>query len=294
MTDEVVVEIDYLQQWVGRTETAEDIVSSSLVDRFVATAGGFASLPVGAHARYGERAPRLIHFCLALNPAPQQELDVDGHPHRGGFLPPVPLPRRMWAASDISFHADLLIGSTVERRSRIAAVEEKTGKTGRLVFVTVEHSFYSNQRLCIKDRQTIVYREPDTGAPASSSAARKPVAGVHGSARIVHPASPLLFRYSALTFNAHRIHYDHDYAVQEEGYPGLVVHGPLQATLLYYQCSDAHGSRWPDHFRFRGVAPLCAPDPFELRAGTIENGEMQAITMRADGVTAMKAVAQWR
>ncbi|RVQ69638.1 protein dehydratase [Croceicoccus ponticola] len=285
--------MENLQEWLGRTETVRDVLQPSLVDRFVATLPGFDSLPSGRITKDGDPAPRLIHFCLSIDPAPQDRLDVDGHPLRGGFLPPVPLPRRMWAASEIEFHANILIGSAVDRHSRIAAIEQKEGRNGTLCFVTVEHLIYSDARLCIEDRQTIVYREatkPEQNRHFSEPKAEQ----ARGSIKVIAPSTPLLFRYSALTFNSHRIHYDRDYATQAEGYPGLVVQGPLQATLLYYHCADAAGGRLPDRYRFRGVAPLCAPDPFELRAEPIECGEMHSCTVSADGATAMKAVASWR
>lgn len=274
------VDIDQLKQWIGREERASEKLTEALVGRFEATLG--ASL---AHIE-GE-APLAIHWCLTQPAVAADSLGVDGHPARGGFLPPVPLPRRMWAGGQLNFVAPLLVGETVTRISRIADVTHKQGRSGELVFVTVEHEIYSGSTLAVRDTQNIVYRGEDTGA------SQQPVAAA-GTARIadkcetVEATTTLLFRYSALTFNGHRIHYDLDYARNEEGYAGLVVHGPLQATLLLHLATRMNGNRPPQHFSYRGVAPLTHGGQFSLNAVPVEGG-VDLWTAGQDGMARMTA-----
>jgi 3-methylfumaryl-CoA hydratase len=220
-------------------------VAGELVRRFRAT---FDEDPEGAPR--GTPAPLCIHWCLAPPVARRSALGVDGHPARGGFLPPVALPRRMWAGGALEFHDRLLVGDKCERVSRITGVEAKNGRTGALCFVTVEHQLSTERGPAIVERHDIVYR-------GESAAARgQPAPAVEGARREDFPTdATLLFRYSALTFNGHRIHYDPDYAKDQEGYPGLVVHGPLQATRLVRLAADMLG-RPPARFAFRGVSPL--------------------------------------
>jgi 3-methylfumaryl-CoA hydratase len=228
-----------LQDWVGRAEVTADTVSPRLLEAFCAT---FDLAP-------GEEAPLGLHWCLAPPAAAQRALGADGHPAKGGFLPPVALPRRMWAGGALNFHDTLQVGDVVEKRSRIAAVTEKQGRSGAMCFVTVEHEFSTARRgLAISERQDIVYLPAPTG-PA-------PAAGGGAGLRTVQ-----LFRYSALTFNGHRIHYDRTYATEVEFYAGLVVHGPLQATWLLHFAA-ARGA--VTNFRFRGVSPLLDFENFGL------------------------------
>ncbi len=274
-----------LSQWIGREDIAEDIITPSLVERFHATLG-----LSGAPARQGEIAPNLIHFCVCQSATEIEELGLDGHPARGGFLPPVPLPRRMWAASAIDFHRALRVGDHVRRRSRIAEVTAKTGRSGMLCFVTVDHEIFGNSALAVSERQTIVYREASSGEPRATPILTAPGAVMEA----VEASATLLFRYSALTFNAHRIHYDRNYATREEGYPGLVVHGPLQATLLVHLASRCHDGRMPDRFTFRGISPAFDGAPLGLHAGTATANVLDLWTTRADGQVAMQATAEWR
>ncbi|MBB6122988.1 FAS1-like dehydratase domain-containing protein [Sphingobium subterraneum] len=273
-----------LQGWIGAEETAQDVLTAALAERFHAT----LSLD-GEVAKLGDVVPRLIHFCLCQPAAPMNALGEDGHPARGGFLPPVPLPRRMWAGSDITFHGDLRVGDAVQRLSRIADVIVKEGKSGTLCFVTVDHSFTVNGQLRIEDRQSIVYRALQS-APAAVSPTAAPVGETVSG---VDPSPTLLFRYSALTFNGHRIHYDAPYATGVEGYPGLVVHGPLQATLLLHLAARV-GRRPPDAFRFRSLSTLYDHEEMFLNAGTLQNGTLPLWTARAGGPVAMQAEASWQ
>ena len=246
-----------LQDWVGRSERAHDLVPAHL-------AAGLAALldHEDIAVRPGDALPPLGHWLLLPPVARQAELGPDGHPRRGGFLPAVALPRRMWAGSRVVFHAPLRVGETVERRSRIARVEAKQGRAGALVFVTVAHEFHGAAGLAVSDEHDLVYREaPLPGAPSPA-----PQAAPAGAAfeHTVVPDPVLLFRYSALTFNGHRIHYDRTYATQVEGYPGLVVHGPLVATLLLDLLRRQRPGATVRRFAFRALRPLFDLRPFTL------------------------------
>lgn len=281
------LDVDNLRRWIGAEEVAQDVLTPALAERFHAT----LSLP-GEPPRSGEPAARLIHFCLCQPAAPMQTLGEDGHPARGRFLPPVPLPRRMWAGSDIRFSGELRVGEQVERRSRIADVVVKTGRTGTLCFVTVDHQVAGEAGVAIEERQTIVYRAADD-APAPVPAPQPEPAPTGEFVETITPGAPLLFRYSALTFNAHRIHYDLPYAREVEGYPGLVVHGPLQATLLLHLAARRHGGRAPGAFNFRSQSTLFAAEPMALHSGALADGAMSLWTSRPGGAVAMKAEARW-
>ncbi|TSD89361.1 protein dehydratase [Mycobacterium sp. KBS0706] len=275
------LDIDHLRSWIGREEVAEDIVTADLVRKFKAT----LDLP-GGPQQAGEAAPRLLHFCLAQPAAPTAALGPDGHPQRGGFLPPVPLPRRMWAGGSVTFHGDLRVGDAVRRVSRIADVVAKEGRTGPLCFVTVDHTIEGKGRPLLQERQDIVYRGLDGGAAKAPAAAES---GRHQ--RRIDASAPLLFRYSALTFNGHRIHYDRRYVTEVEGYPGLIVHGPLQATLLLHFAAGIRGTP-PARFAFRSLSPLFDGDPMILHA--TEDGDGLALwTARENGPVAMMAEAGW-
>lgn len=277
----VSLDIDHLRSWIGREEEASEVVTPHLVRKFKAT----LDLPGGEPAP-GDPAPRLIHFCLAQPAAPQAELGPDGHPARGGFLPPVPLPRRMWAGGEFRFQHDIRIGDTVRRVSRIADVVLKQGRTGPLCFVTVRHRIEAGGGVALEERQDIVYRGTDGGAAKTSTPAE---AGSHS--REVDASAPLLFRYSALTFNGHRIHYDRRYAQEVEGYPGLVVHGPLQATLLLFFAADIRGAL-PSSFSFRSLSTIFDDDPIRLHARA-DGDRLRLWTAREGGPVAMSAEAVW-
>ncbi|PVB60627.1 MaoC family dehydratase N-terminal domain-containing protein [Labrenzia sp. 011] len=270
-----------LKDWIGRSEVRSELLTAGLVERFNATFGRTGPLDDGADA------PLLIHLCLTQPAVPAGDLGPDGHPARGGFLPPVPLPRRMWAGGALSFHRPLRIGSKVTRNSTIRDTVLKQGRTGPLCFVTVDHEISDEHGLAIAERQDIVYRGADSGTPQSQPAAAKP--GLHRKQIPVDPV--LLFRYSALTFNGHRIHYDQPYVIGEEGYPGLVVHGPLQATLLAQYAADLC-SAVPSSFRFRSFSPLFDTADLTLNAEETAEG-MKLWTARPEGPVAMEAIATW-
>jgi len=281
------VDIQHLQLWIGRTETRTDRLAATPVQALAATLDRDDPAP-----QPGDPIPPCWHWLYFLPLHRQSELGADGHARRGGFLPPVPLPRRMWAGSRIEFRRPLSIGSAVTRTSRIADVSLKEGKTGPLVFVRVRHEIGDDAGLAIVDEHDIVYRDnPKPGDPVPASQAAP--AGADWERRIV-PDDVLLFRYSALTFNGHRIHYDRRYATEVEGYPGLVVHGPLLATLLL----DLLRRHLPDEtvarFAFRAMKPTFDTAPFLVRGRREEEGDGKTIRLWAeheDSALAMDATA---
>ena len=241
--------------WIGRSETRHDVITSGLLRRFCAT----IDRPVT------EDIPQGLHWCLCLPDTPTAQLAEDGHPEKGGFLPPIPLPRRMWASSSISFDHPLQLGDAISRVSTVAGIEEKSGKSGDLVFVAVDHETHVGERVAIRERQNIVYREAAlTAVSASTTGNETPNLEQWDWRQTIIPSESLLFRYSALTFNSHRIHYDRPYAEQEEGYPGLVVQGPLMATLLLNLVANELGGDRLSSFSFRGQSPAFANEPLYL------------------------------
>lgn len=246
-----------LKAWVGRTEQAEDVIAPRLVREFLALLDQSDTLPAS-----GMPAPLAIHWCLAPPTVKASGLGPDGHPQRGGFLPPVPLPRRMWAGGDLRFHAPFYVGDVVRRQSCIQDVSIKEGRSGVLCFVAVQHELFTARGLALTERHDIVYRDFGGKEAPKSDPTALPKADW---SREMRADPPLLFRYSAVTFNGHRIHYDRDYATGTEGYPGLIVHGPLQATLLMQFAEEIKGSAL-SHFSFRGLQPLFDFEAFRLCA----------------------------
>ncbi len=276
-----------LSDWIGRTETRHDVIAPGPCAGLAAT----LDRPEGPPAE-GTPIPPLWHWLYFLDRAPASELGPDGHPRRGGFLPPVALPRRMWAGGRLTFVAPLRIGDRVTRRSTIADVSEKTGRSGALVFVTVRHDYLreGEATLALSEQHDIVYR----AAPRAheTPATPTPPAGEAEWRREWRPDPVLLFRYSALTFNGHRIHYDHPYATAVEGYPGLVVHGPLIATLLLELLRDARPEARLTAFRFRALRPTFAPAPFLVSGRTQPDGSVRLWAQDEAGWMTMEATAQ--
>jgi 3-methylfumaryl-CoA hydratase len=277
------VDIDHLRQWIGRTTEASDIVTAQLVKGLRATLFQEIGEPKPADA-----APFTVHWCLAQPVAPMSALGQDGHPARGGFLPPVPLPRRMWAGGELEFIDALRVGDQATRTSRIADVTTKTGSSGILCFVSVEHLVTTSRGIAIRERQDIVYR--DTSGTLQPASVKPPPVAKH---RETHMADPvLLFRYSALTFNGHRIHYDRDYVTKVEGYPGLIFHGPLQASLIVEMAAKLHGGQPPNKISYRGLQPLFEGSEFSINANETDRG-MDVWTANSAGQPTMKASATW-
>ena len=251
------------QAWVGRSERRDDRIDAGLAARWSAT--------IDRDAPADGSVPQGLHWCLCLPDAPTVALGADGHPRRdeseGSFLPPVPLPRRMWAASDVAFLRPLRVDARVTRTSTVASVTAKQGGSGSLVFVDLVHETLAEGAVAVRETQSIVYRAAaPAGAPPvppALSAERFDPVGWDAH-RMIVPDPALLFRFSALTFNAHRIHYDLPYAEGQEGYRGLVVHGPLTATLLLDLARRAFGEQALVRFAFRGVSPAIAGEPLHL------------------------------
>ena len=277
-----------LRSWVGRSETATDTIGPTAVAALAATLDHPAT-PVPP----GTPLPPLWHWLYFLPLHRQSEIGPDGHARRGGFLPPVPLPRRMWAGSQFEFHAPLRVGDAVERKSTIADVTVKEGRTGPLVFVKVRHELRCNGAVdpALVEFHDIVYRE--ARKPTDVEPPAQPAPAGAAWQREVVPDDVLLFRYSALTFNGHRIHYDRRYVTEVEGYPGLVVHGPLIATLLMDLLRRHAPAADVATFRFKAVRPTFDLHPFRV-SGLREGDTVKLWAQDHEGWLSMDAVATLR
>ena len=275
-----------LTHWIGRSTMAHGSVSSQAAAMIHATVGR----PDMPCPRLGNALPLLWHWYAFAPMVAMQDLAEDGHPAKGGFLPPIPYERRMWASGDLHFYAPLRVGETIERRSVIANVVEKRGRSGGMAFVSVNHEYHGDAGLAVRERQEIVYLPiPRSFTPPPKQMA--PSADLLVDRAVdVNPA--LLFRYSAITFNAHRIHYDLPYAQKVEAYPGLVVHGPLQAQLLAQEATELKG-RAPSKFKFRGIHPMFHQGAMSLRATAGEEGTVDLCTAAGEGHIGVKATASW-
>jgi 3-methylfumaryl-CoA hydratase len=219
----------------------------------------------------------------------QSEIGPDGHAKRGGFLPPVPLPRRMWAGSRLEFLAPVRAGQAISRTSRIADVRLKEGRTGPLVFVKVHHEIRAEGQLAIHEEHDIVYR--DLPAPGEPAPAGVPAPTNASWTREIHPDDVLLFRYSALTFNGHRIHYDRRYVTEVEGYPGLIVHGPLIATLLLDLLRRQLPTVQVRRFEFKAMKPIFDIAPFSVCGRMDSDKTVRLWAVTPEGHLAMDASA---
>ncbi|MEM7702612.1 MAG: MaoC family dehydratase N-terminal domain-containing protein [Pseudomonadota bacterium] len=278
--------------WIGREQSAKDILDPALAARWLATfdlnAPSPPIIPRGI-------MPQGIHFVLCTPEAPTSALGEDGHPTRDesadSFLPPFAMPRRMWASSEMEFIAPIAIGAAIERTSRVASISEKEGGSGKLAFINVEHDTRSNGTQSIRETQTLVYREaaaPDAPLSPPETGDGEFDASVWDTTRTITPDTRLLQRFSALTFNTHRIHYDAPYARDVERYRGLVVHGPLTASLLLQLAASEVGENRLRKFAFRGVSPAIADEPLNLAMRKRDEGyELGAFAK--DGRQVMKA-----
>jgi 3-methylfumaryl-CoA hydratase len=277
-----------LQDWIGRSETVADTATATPYAALAAT----LDQPDTLRPAPATPLPPLWHWLYFLPLAAQSDIGPDGHPKRGGFMPPVPLPRRMWAGSDFEFHEPLRIGDALSRTSTIIDVKEKSGRTGSLMFVKVRHEIRRNgeRKVALTEHHNIVYR----AAPEPGDVPPPPQAAPKDSAwqRTIVPSDVLLFRYSALTFNGHRIHYDRKYVTEVEGYPGLIVHGPLIATLLM----DLLRREQPDakvlRFEFKAVRPTFDTHAFSVHGQPSADGKTVHLWGRDhDGWLTMDATA---
>lgn len=266
------MDLAHLRTWIGRTETVEDTASGGQI------AGLAALLDHAIPPWTVGQVPPLGHWLYFLPHAPQSDIGADGHPKRGNFLPPITLPRRMWAGSRIAFRTAIEIGAPMTRRSKITDIRAKTGASGKMMFVTVRHEIATARGTVLTEEQDIVFRD----APGSKEPPRGPASpderGRGERTRRVVPDPTQLFRFSALTFNAHRIHYDRKYARTVEGYPGLVVQGPFTAMLLMDHFLRAHPGAHVERFDYRAQRPLYDTAPFDLcLASTSDGAEMWAL-----------------
>lgn len=259
-------------QWLGRTQQVHDQLSRNLVSRIAATFDTQAP----AH---GEELPWLWHWCFFNEPVACAGLGPDGHPALGGFMPPAHGRNRMWAGGRLEFLEPLRVGGEACRTTTIERIEEKHGRSGSLLFVTLRHEYAQDGVPCIREEQDIVYREP---TPPKLGAG-EPLPEADWQEAVV-PDPVLLFRYSAVTFNAHRIHFDWPYVTATEGYPGLVVHGPLTATLSLAAFVRANPLARLRRFAFRGVRPLIAPDAFQVGGQHAEPGHARLWASNASGL----------
>ncbi len=257
--------------WIGRKEQREDELAVSLAARIAATLGEPAPAA-------GQALPLLWHWAYFADLVAEPALGGDGHPRLGGFMPPAQGRNRMWAGGRLEFTAPLRVGEPATRTTTIADVRLKAGRSGSLLFVTLEHVYAQAGRPCLTEIQDVVYREPSPPRPGTGEA--PPQAQWR---REVVPTSTLLFRYSAVTFNGHRIHYDWPYATGTEGYPGLVVHGPLIATLSLHAFAQANPHARIRAFEYRGQRPLFAPRPFHVGGRIAAPGEAEVWAADGDG-----------
>lgn len=266
-----------LSQWLGKQETCTEWISPSHVKKIALSLSGF-DVP-----QEGEALPYLWQWALFIDPLSLNELGADGHPKRGGFLPPADNRNRMWAGGRLQFMQPLIVGKEGTRVSTIKAIKEKEGSTGKLLFVTVLHEYFQDDVLCISEEQDIVYREPSPPKLIGTQ-----VAPNAQWSEEIKSSSVMLFRYSAVTFNGHRIHYDFPYATEQEGYPGLVVHGPMIATYVLHSFVHAYPDKKVKSFSFRGLRPLICPTPFKVE-GHIESEGIAKLWAQQEGTLAQQA-----
>ena len=272
-----------LLEWTNKTTEAEDTIRLQPANFMEATLNRPPKL------KEGDNLPPLWHWVYFLEAKPESDLGRDAHPKKGDFLPPIQLPRRMWAGGRFTFYNDLVIGEKAKKITAIKKIVEKEGSAGPLCFITLEHKIYSKDEISIIEEQDLVYLQDQQGSK-SLPLAQNNVEKADFSQEI-HPSAILLFRYSALTFNGHRIHYDLDYAKNVEGYDGLVFHGPLTATLLL-DLALKERKQPIKKYSFRGIAPLSNLDCFWIEGKSEDNAAI-LWARRKDGVVAMKAKADF-
>jgi 3-methylfumaryl-CoA hydratase len=279
----MTLDIDHLRSWIGKQETLTDRATLVPVAALSATLDRDDPAP-----KPGDPLPPLWHWLYFLPLARQSDIGPDGHPKRGGFLPPVPLPRRMWAGGRFEFLKPIGLEEKITRVSTVADVTVKQGRAGALCFVLVRHEVHGENGLALTEEHDIVYRDaPAAGEPPPAA---KPAPEDAVWRRDMVPDDVLLFRYSALTFNGHRIHYDRRYVTGEEGYPGLIVHGPLIATLLV-DLLRRNTDKTLKSFKFRAVSPLFDIAPFAVCGKPGADGKVALWAQNAQGGLAMEADA---
>ena len=277
------IDIDHLKGWVGKERQVDDDLGL-FPARAMAAIFNRQAMPES-----GDTLPPSWHWMYFLDTPTSNGTGPDGHPKKGGFLPPVPLPRRMWASGKLRIDQPLLLDTPARKKSTIRSVDLKEGKTGALVFVTIEHALYQNDCLCILEEQNVVYRDMPLGP--STLPAGDVAPGAPDWVKTITPDPVLLFRFSALTYNGHRIHYDRDYAINEEFYPGLVIHGPLQATLLLELAETHVQDKRVTNFTFRAVRPIFDNSAFKVM-GKRDDDLISLWTVDPDGFIGMTATVE--
>ena len=281
-------ELEQYKRWIGRREETADVLLPLHVGGLMATLDRDAALP-----RPGEAAPPGAHWLIRSPWLRPSGLGADGHAARGGFMPPVPLPRRMWAGSELRLIEPLRVGEEIRRSSEVVDVTVKEGRGGLLVFVKVRHDFHGSAGLAESELQDVVYRE--AADPARPAPPPEPAPPDGPWRRTVKPDAVMLFRYSVLTFNAHRIHFDQPFVTKVEGYPGLIVHGPLLATFLLDLVRHEAPGRALERFSFRALAPVFDTAPFSLSGAPNADGRSASVWVRGpEGGLAMRAEAYFR
>lgn len=271
--------------WTAQPERIEEVLAPTQARKLA----GLLDLDPDS-VKDGFALPPMWHSIYFHAAARTAEIGPDGHPKRGGFFPPIELQRRMYAGSSLTYYEPLRVGAPATRTGEIVSIEEKEGRSGKLVLTKALYRYEQAGRLCLTDEQTIVYLEPGKPVPMPEAVPFAPPEGADW--RDVTPDPVLLFRYSALTYNSHRIHYDSVYAKQEEGYPSLVVHGPLTALLLA-EFGRSLDDRAPRSLQFRGLAPLFDNAPFHLVARPTETGGLELEAIRPDGAVANRAMLEF-
>jgi 3-methylfumaryl-CoA hydratase len=276
--------------WIGREERLSDVATAAPAYLLAATLDR-EELAFAA----GDPLPPVWHWLYFLSAVRTRDVGPDGHPPRGGFLPPVPLPRRMRAGGQLKFERPIHIGDALERHSKIVGVSEKSGSSGPLVFVRVQHDVYANGALAVVEEESLVYRGATPPGQAPATAAAPPQASEPKPGESRYPTSAvMLFRVSALTFNGHRIHYDNDYAKNEEGYPDRVVHGPLLALMMMEHLHKKHPASMCRSFAYRAMAPVfCGEDVTVSDAAGAEAGQLRVVARNGSGADAVSGEAQY-
>ena len=276
------VDIDHLRKWIGKIDNVTDYVTPIVEQRYRAT----LNMDIG-NPKDGEPVTSGLHWMLGWNLVKNDELGVDSHPALGEFLPPVPLPRRMWAGSEIKVLKPIRVGDKVVKQSTVADIQVKEGRTGLLCFVTAEYNFLVNDEVTINEKHNIVYRDISKSGGGSGYSKEIPERADLSEKIFMHPT--ILFRYSAIGFVGHRIHYDHPYTVNEENYPGLIVHGPLQATYLLSAAEKLMGKQVKS-FTHKVMAPVFANSEYMVGVDKMDDGSVSCwgatkefgVTMRAE------------
>ena len=276
------VDIDHLRKWIGKIDNVSDYVTPIVEQRYRAT----LNMDIG-NPKDGDPVTSGLHWMLGWNLVKNDELGVDSHPALGEFLPPVPLPRRMWAGSEIKVLKPIRVGDKVVKQSTVADIQVKEGRTGLLCFVTAEYNFLVNDEVTINEKHNIVYRDISKSGGGSGYSKEIPERADLSEKIFMHPT--ILFRYSAIGFVGHRIHYDHPYTVNEENYPGLIVHGPLQATYLL-RASEKLMGKQVKSFTHKVMAPVFANSEYMVGVDKMDDGSVSCwgatkefgVTMRAE------------